>query len=118
MENEQENSVSASLPFPPAQLEQIKGLLSGAGQESPKADGISSVLGNPELMAKLPQVMELLRPMLGGSTQQSVQKPPSPEEERERLLRSLRPFLSKERQEALEAILTLSKLGEVLKQLS
>ena len=118
MENEQETAASPSLPIDPAKLEQIKGLLTGGEAKVPALDGISSVLGNPELMAKLPQVMEVLKPMLGQTPAPSAPKPPSPEEERDRLLLSLRPFLSKERQETLEAILKLSKLGEVLKQLT
>ena len=117
MENEQESSASQSLPMDPAKLEQIKGLLTGEAK-APSPDGISSVLSNPDLLAKLPQVMEVLKPMLGQAQAPSLPKPPSPEEERDRLLLSLRPFLSKERQETLEAILKLSKLGEVLKQLS
>lgn len=117
MENEQESSASP-LPMDPAKLEQIKGLLAGGEAKTPSLDGISSVLSNPDLLAKLPQVMEVLKPMLGQAQAPSAPKPPSPEEERDRLLLSLRPFLSKERQETLEAILKLSKLGEVLKQLS
>ena len=118
MENEQESSASQSLPMDPAKLEQIKGLLTGGETKAPSPDGISSVLSNPDLLAKLPQVMEVLKPMLGQAQAPSAPKPPSPEEERDRLLLSLCPFLSKERQETLEAILKLSKLGEVLKQLS
>ena len=115
MENEQ--APLPSLPIDPKQLEQLKGLLSGA-DKSNMADGISSVLSNPEMMAKLPQVMAMLKPMLGENEPQSPAKPLSHEEERDRLLLSLRPFLSKERQDLLESILKLSKLGEVLKQLS
>ena len=118
MENEQETNTSPSLPITQAQIEQIKGLLSGGESKSIAADGISSVLSNPELLSKLPQVMELLKPMLGQSSPPSAPTAPSHEEERDRLLLSLRPFLSKERQETLEAILKLSKLGEILKQLS
>ena len=116
MENEQASL--PALPIDPKQLEQLKGLLSGNGDKSNLPDGFSSVLSNPEMMAKLPQVMALLKPMLGESNPQTPTKPPSREEERDRLLLSLRPFLSKERQELLESLLKLSKLGEVLKQLS
>lgn len=108
----------ASLPIDPAKIEQLKTLLAGASEKSPAADGISSVLSNPELLSKLPLVMETLKPMLGQSAPQLPPKPLSHEEERDRLLSSLRPFLSGERQETLDAILKLSKLGEVLKQLS
>lgn len=116
MENEQEILPSLSKTQDPA--EQLKGLLSGIGAQGQLPEGILSAVSNPELMAKLPQVMALLKPMLGEASSPAPAKPATHEEERERLLLSLRPFLSKERRELLESILKLSKLGELLKQLS
>ena len=99
---------------------------SGDGSDSVRtggipADGLSAVLANPELMAKLPQVMAMLGPMLGGNEA----KPPaphhhherSPEECRNDLLLALKPFLSPERRNAVDAIMRISKLGSVLRQM-
>ena len=82
------------------------------------ADGLASVLGNPALMAKLPQVMAMLKPMLSDSAP-SPQSPkaPSPEERRAALLLALKPFLATERQQAVETMLQISRLGTVLRQL-
>ena len=44
------------------------------GQSPPNvADGLGAVLSNPELMAKLPQIMAMLRPMM---EQQTAAPPP------------------------------------------
>ena len=86
-------------------------------------------------MAKLPAVIAMLRPMLEGNAEATtkdlteeraitagadVTPPPvKPSQERCRkdLLLALKPFLSKERCEAVDMILRLSTLGALLKQL-
>ena len=91
-------------------------------------DGLSAVLSNPELMARLPQVMAMLRGNAdAGSTGTRNQpsfalsgKPPakqSPEDSRNHLLLALKPFLSKERRDAVDIILRISQLGTVLRQM-
>lgn len=103
------------------------------GQSPPNpADGLGAVLSNPELMAKLPQVMAMLRPMMeqttAGSppaaaesaasalpTSGSVQKKPT--DNRSALLLALKPFLSEDRRNAVDAMLRLSALGDVLRNL-
>lgn len=104
-----------------------------AGQSPPPAiDGLGAVLSNPELMAKLPQVMAMLRPMMeqataGGAsapaesaptalqTSGGVQKKPA--DNRSALLLALKPFLSEDRRNAVDAMLRLSALGDVLRKL-
>lgn len=103
------------------------------------SEGLGSVLSNPDLMAKLPAVIAMLRPMLESNaeappkeasedltqeraitTGTGVTPPPvKPSQERCRkdLLLALKPFLSKERCEAVDMILRLSTLGALLKQL-
>ena len=82
------------------------------------ADGLASVLGNPALMAKLPQVMAMLKPMLSdGAPSQQSPKVPTSEERRAALLLALKPFLATERQQAVETMLQISRLGTVLRQL-
>ena len=78
-------------------------------------DGLGAVLSNPELMAKLPQVMAMLRPM----TEQTSASPPQKKAETDRsaLLLALKPFLSEDRRNAVDAMLRLSALGDVLRRI-
>lgn len=105
------------------------------GQSPPNvADGLGAVLSNPELMAKLPQIMAMLRPMI---EQQTAAPPPQSGNEgaetpataspiaplkkttdnRSALLLALKPFLSEDRRNAVDAMLRLSTLGDVLRRL-
>ena len=87
------------------------------------ADGLASVLENPELMAKLPQIMSMLGPMLSTPTvgvgSPASPRPPrrSPEDCRNDLLLALKPFLSPERCRAIDTLLRISRLGNVLRQM-
>lgn len=93
------------------------------------ADGISRVLSNPEMMAKLPDVMRMLAPMMQqtrSATEASVPAiatPPHSGAERDRhgcrndLLLALKPFLSPERCRAIDMLLGLSRLGDVLQKM-
>lgn len=92
-------------------------------------EGISRVLSNPEMMAKLPDVMKMIAPMMQGA--QSSQETPvsalsSPEAKggsrdrrscRNDLLLALKPFLSPERCHAIDMLLGLSRLGDVLQKM-
>ena len=90
-------------------------------------DGISRVLSNPEMMAKLPDVMKMIAPMMqgvqsspGGSSHASAS---FQSEEKDRrgcrndLLIALKPFLSPERCHAIDMLLGLSRLGDVLQKM-
>lgn len=99
------------------------------------ADGLGAVLSDPELMAKLPQMMAMLRPMLeqagagaAGNTGSvpetgvpaSVPVQPAPKkptDQRTALLVALKPFLSEDRRNAVDAMLRISALGDVLRRL-
>ena len=97
--------------------------------ENPQAmaDGISRVLANPEMMAKLPDVMKMLAPMVqGAQTAGGASLPPGTEpntKERDRrgcrndLLLALKPFLSPERCRAIDMLLGLSRLGDALQKM-
>lgn len=83
------------------------------------ADGLATVLSNPELMAKLPSIMTMLKPMMDGKKeekQESAHKKSS-EDYRNELLCALKPFLSPERRNAVDAMLRISQLGSVLKHI-
>jgi len=82
-------------------------------------DGLSALLSNPEMLEKLPQLISVLKPMMGTiSPPQTLQpKLSSPDAERDQLLLSLKPFLSKKRCEAIDNMLRIGKLGSVLQGL-
>ena len=97
----------------------VGGTVPSAGAAS--VDGLASVLANPELMAKLPQMMAVLKPMLGTDLPKSlsgVGHSKSSEDYRNDLLLALKPFLSPERRNAVDAMLRISKLGNVLRQIT
>ena len=90
--------------------------------------GISRVLSNPEMMAKLPDVMKMIAPMmqqtqspLGESAPASVASSQSEAKDRRGcrndLLVALKPFLSPERCRAVDMLLGLSRLGDVLQKM-
>lgn len=94
-------------------------------------DGLGAVLSNPELLAKLPQVMAMLRPMMEQSAAQTAAPPADapavpasapaaekkPPDNRTALLLALKPFLSEDRRNAVDAMLRISALGDVLRRL-
>lgn len=99
-----------------------------AGSATPAAappipsDGLATVLSNPELLAKLPDVMAMLKPMQDANG--SLSAPPSEkagrrsrEDCRNDLLLALKPFLSPERCQAVDAMLRISKLGTVISRI-
>ena len=92
------------------------------------ADGISRVLSNPEMMAKLPEVMKMIAPMI--QQKQATQGVPVPASVapsqgkgqdrrgcRNDLLIALKPFLSSERCRAIDMLLGLSRLGDALQKM-
>lgn len=91
-------------------------------------DGISRVLSNPEMIAKLPEVMKMLAPMMQQTqSAQSASVPASNTPShgggqdrkgcRNDLLIALKPFLSPERCRAIDMLLGLSRLGDVLQKM-
>jgi len=68
----------------------------------------------PELMAKLPDLVATLAPVLHG--EQSPKKPNH--DKRTALLLALRPYLSQNRCEAIDYITRIGKLGDVIKNLN
>ena len=98
------------------------------GNNEAVVDGISRVLSNPEMMAKLPDVMKMLAPMMqqtqssqGASVPASATPSHGGEHDRKGcrndLLLALKPFLSPERCRAIDMLLGLSRLGDVLQKM-
>lgn len=112
-------------------------------------EGIGAVLSDPQMMAKLPDMIEMLRPLMGGGAGggnplgevlSAVAKPQEKEREGEphgaaaspvsvqhgdrkkgchdrriALLCALRPYLSPRRQEAIDYILRMDKMGKLFR---
>ncbi len=82
------------------------------------SDGLASILSSPEMMEKLPAVIAMMKPMLAAP--QGVQKEEthrSASDQRDNLLLALKPFLSAPRQDAVDSILRIAKLGILLGQI-
>ena len=82
-------------------------------------DGLSSLLSNPALLERLPQILSTVGPLLSGMGDLRVSASPKKEPEalpvcRDNLLLALKPFLSPERRRAVDSILSISKLGAIL----
>lgn len=113
-----------------------------SGAPPAQSDVFSSLLSNPELLSKLPTIISTVKPLLeglgtqpsstpAGSTQSSphnsgqiptsLSVPTSRErhntdaDARAALLCAMKPYLSPERQSAIDYILKLSRLGDILK---
>ncbi len=109
---------------------------------SPSPDLFSALLSNPELLAKLPSLLSTIKPiieMLGssGTTDISTQKeqrahtdsisafsvsaptssPKGGGDSRAALLCAIKPYLSQDRQNAIDYIIKISRLGDILKTL-
>ena len=81
------------------------------------ATGPESILSDPSIMAKLPEVISVLRPMLGnvGHEKEHTKSPPHAGDRRMALLFALKPYLSPRRCEAIDYITRISRLGDVMK---
>ncbi len=100
-----------------------------SGNSEAMAEGISRVLSNPEMMAKLPEVMKMLAPMMQPTAQSSSATVPASatpklggegkdrRDCRNDLLVALKPFLSPARCQAVDMLLGLSRLGYALEKL-
>ncbi len=108
------------------------------GVQNPMGDVISSLLSNPDMLAKLPSILSSIKPiidMLGGigaSPSASTTTPASTvqaspisvnainnksTDSRTALLCAMKPYLSHDRQNAIDYIVKLGHLGDILKTL-
>lgn len=102
---------------------------------------LSSLLSNPELLSKLPELISVISPLMSSITSQnnsilptapskpsviasdsasasvSAHAPNRELQNRSALLCALKPYLKKDRQEAIDYMIKLSRLGDILKTL-
>ena len=77
----------------------------------------ASLLSDPDVMAKLPEVISVLRPMMDGKHGEEKKEHARANDRRTALLCALKPYLSPKRCEAIDYITKISKLGDVMKNL-
>ena len=81
--------------------------------------GLSGILNDPALLAGLPSLLAAAKPLLAGLSPQSPKEEPPKSLPvcRDNLLLALKPFLSPERRQAVDTLLRVAKLGEILGQI-
>ena len=80
-----------------------------------QAAGIDSLLSNPDIIAKLPEVISVIKPLM--SNQQPQKSKNTSFDKRMGLLMAMKPYLSPKRCEAIDYIARMSKLSETVKGL-
>ncbi len=133
-DNNSQSQTSQQSQIPPLQSQ--PSLTPNTGQ----GDMLSSLLSNPELLAKLPQILSIVKPLMGSMSDKQMPTQSSPLQQdnniskptaalpimthrsnaadsRAALLCAMKPYLGKERREAVDYIIKLSKLGDILKTL-
>ena len=102
----------------------ISAIKSGGSEPAQKpggADILPGLLSNPEILAKLPSMIETVKPLLANltpteKTSAEEQKPKKNDHgKRTALLLALKPYLSKERSDAVDYIVKISELTELLR---
>jgi hypothetical protein len=89
---------------------------SAAPKEEPKAQQTSNQMPDMnEIAAKLPQVMTALSAM--GITSTDNHKPRSEDRNRKALLNALRPYMSDRKRDAIDTMLGMGSLAEIMKML-
>lgn len=76
------------------------------------SDGLATILSNPAIMEKLPTLLAGMKSSPAALPQQKTA-----EARRRDLLLALKPFLSKNRGDAVDMILQISRLGNVLRMI-
>ena len=139
MENDQLSAMLGNVLNNPAIMAQLQGVLAGMGQNSsapppdreedvpspspeqsaPTASESEGLMANAALMAQLPAMLGMLTSFSGGQGGQGEQSnPPRPGgksgTQRTALLLALKPYLSEGRCEMIDAIVNLSRLGDLL----
>lgn len=119
------SDILAGLTSNPELMEKISGIVGGAStpqdttSSQPNAN-IGDVLANPDLMAKLPEVMAVLRPMLNNQPEKASPPKNSTSDAAGRriaLLCALKPYLSHRRCEAIDYFTRMSKMGDLIKNI-
>jgi hypothetical protein len=113
-----------------------------SASQQPSSDFISTILSNPDILSKLPSLISSIKPIMEmfGKTQSiptqskareesadgtvqastqsvSIAKTMGDSSRRAALLCAMKPYLNRERQDTIDYIIKISRLGDVLKSL-
>ena len=95
---------------------QILNQLQGKGEKEQNPPAMPTI--TPEMMQKLPQMMSALAPLVGGAGKEKSSGGSAKEgregEKRKRLLAALRPYLSDGRRDAVDQILKVTEMTDLL----
>lgn len=95
---------------------QILNQLQGKREEEQTPPAMPTI--TPEMMQKLPQMMSALAPLVGGAGKEKSSGGSAKEgregEKRKRLLAALRPYLSDGRRDAVDQILKVTEMTDLL----
>ncbi len=134
MDNDQLSAMLGNVLSNPAIMAQLQGVLAGMGQNAPSpppngeenppaleqaapgAEASEGMAANAALMAQLPAMLGMLSSLPGGQGGQSGGHHPEGKGSNHRtaLLLALKPYLNEGRCEMIDAIVNLSRLGDLL----
>lgn len=98
-------------------MDKISAIVGMSDEKDNASSSPASILSDPDVMAKLPEVISVLRPMMSGNQKEEKKEHARANDRRTALLCALKPYLSPKRCEAIDYITKISKLGDVMKNL-
>lgn len=129
MSAEQLQDAVQSILANPAFAKLASELSGGEKKEEPSAPQKESAAAQsmpqipPEMLARLPQMMSAMAPLLSGMQGKSDEKSDGGKggdagdaERRKRLLAALRPYLSSQRKDAIDSILKVTEMTDLISQ--
>ena len=115
LSGEQLQTAVQSILSDPAFGKLLREVQGGEGEQTPAIPTVT-----PEVMAKLPQMMSALAPLVGSAKKADSDKKEegrtntADSEKRKKLLMALRPYLSDNRREAVDGILKMTEMTDLL----
>lgn len=115
LSGEQLQTAVQSILSDPAFGKLLREVQGGEGEQPPAIPTVT-----PEMMAKLPQMMSALAPLVGSAKKADSDKKEegrtnsADSEKRKKLLMALRPYLSENRRDAVDGILKMTEMTDLL----
>ncbi len=90
----------------------LLGEITGGGEEKAAPAAVPQI--SPDMLSKLPQMMSALAPLLSGGEKKSNSTAGDDGEKRKRLLAALRPYLSGARRDAVDSIMKVTEMTDIM----